>query len=187
MTSTTNVIPGRQVHDPLHTSRHASGSGSASVYRSTVLNHSADAVWAVIRDFNSYPAYIDGVTESYLEDNKAGDEVGCVRRFVYNGVTIRQTLAGHNHNERWFTHTGCEPLEWPLDGEHVGKIGYLNRIQVRQFTIGNLAFVEWSVQYALIDGKGLEYWTNYFGEGIPEWLASLRRHMELQAVVGLAE
>lgn len=66
----------------------ATQSATAHAYRSTVYDHSADAIWAAIRDFNSYPDYIEGVTESYLEDDKAGDEVGCVRRLVYSGTTI---------------------------------------------------------------------------------------------------
>jgi formylglycine-generating enzyme required for sulfatase activity len=39
----------------------------------------------VVRDFNAYPAYIDGVTESRIEDDKGGDAVGAVRCFVYRG------------------------------------------------------------------------------------------------------
>ena len=33
-------------------------------YFSTVLDYPLDTVWSLIRDFNNYPAYIDGVTES---------------------------------------------------------------------------------------------------------------------------
>jgi hypothetical protein len=42
-------------------------------------------VWSLIRDFNNYPAYIDGVSESVIENDKRGDEVGAVRRFCYLG------------------------------------------------------------------------------------------------------
>ena len=73
---------------------------NGSAYGSAVFDHSAESVWAEIRDFNSYPVYINGVTESHLEDDKRGDEVGCVRRFVYNGKSIRQTLTGHCDEER---------------------------------------------------------------------------------------
>ena len=40
-----------------------------------MLNHPLPIVWDLIRDFNNYPAYIDGVTASVIEDNKQGDEV----------------------------------------------------------------------------------------------------------------
>ena len=44
-----------------------------TAYYSTVLNHPLETVWTLIRDFNNYPAYIDGVTESVIEDDKGGD------------------------------------------------------------------------------------------------------------------
>src|SRR5439155_5389127 len=67
-----------------------------TAYYSTVLNHPLETVWALIRDFNNYPAYIDGVSESIIEDDKGGDEAGAVRQFCYLGNWIRQRLAGHS-------------------------------------------------------------------------------------------
>jgi ribosome-associated toxin RatA of RatAB toxin-antitoxin module len=45
-------------------------------FHSSVLDHPLERVWSLVRDFNSYPRYIDGVTESVIEDNKRGDEAG---------------------------------------------------------------------------------------------------------------
>ena len=67
-----------------------------TAYYSTVLNHPLQTVWDLIRDFNNYPAYIEGVSESVIEDDKGGDEVGAVRRFCYLGNWVRQRLAGHS-------------------------------------------------------------------------------------------
>ena len=67
-----------------------------TAYYSTVLNHPLETVWDLIRDFNNYPAYIEGVSESVIEDDKGGDEVGAVRRFCYLGNWVRQRLAGHS-------------------------------------------------------------------------------------------
>lgn len=52
-------------------------------YYSAVLDRPLHEVWSLIRDFNNYPAYIDGVSESVIEDDKRGDEVGAIRRFCY--------------------------------------------------------------------------------------------------------
>jgi len=38
-------------------------------YYSAVLDHPLKTVWALIRDFNNYPAYIEGVSESAIEDD----------------------------------------------------------------------------------------------------------------------
>jgi hypothetical protein len=138
-------------------------------------------VWTEIRDFNSYPAYIDGVTESYLEDDKRGDDVGCVRRFVYNA--IRQTLTGHCDSERWFTHAGCEPLDWPLEGEQVGPVVYNNRVQVWSVTDGNRAFVASSFEFTSADAHDLKQWQRYFEESIPIWLASLKHYLDKRAAL----
>ena len=63
-----------------------------TAFYSTVLDHPIDRVWSLVRDFNNYPRYIDGVSESMIEDEKRGDEVGAVRRFCYLGNWIRQRL-----------------------------------------------------------------------------------------------
>jgi ribosome-associated toxin RatA of RatAB toxin-antitoxin module len=41
-------------------------------YYSAVLDYPLETVWALIRDFNNYPAYIDGVSESVIEDDRRG-------------------------------------------------------------------------------------------------------------------
>jgi REDY-like protein HapK/Polyketide cyclase / dehydrase and lipid transport len=146
-------------------------------YRSTILAQSADEVWAMIRDFNGYPAYIDGVTESILEDDKAGDEVGAVRCFIYNGDQLRQTLTGHSDADRWFTHAGCEPLQWPLEGD-VGPVTYENAIHVMPLSDGNRAFVEWWLDYYAEDPGDTARWKQYFDESLPEWFGSLQRHLD---------
>ena len=54
-----------------------------TAYYSSILDHPVDRVWTLVRDFNNYPAYIDGVSESVIEDDKRGDEEGAVRRYTF--------------------------------------------------------------------------------------------------------
>jgi hypothetical protein len=77
---------------------------------STVFEQSADQVWAVIRDFNSYPVWVATVTESHIEEGKSGDAVGAIRNFVEFGARIRQRLVAHSDLERFYTYESCEPL-----------------------------------------------------------------------------
>ena len=35
-----------------------------NVCYSTVLDHNVETTWSLIRDFNNYPVYIEGVSES---------------------------------------------------------------------------------------------------------------------------
>ena len=59
-----------------------------TVSYSTVFEQSADQVWAVIRDFNSYPVWVASVTESHIEEDRSGDAVGCIRNFVEYGTNF---------------------------------------------------------------------------------------------------
>jgi Polyketide cyclase / dehydrase and lipid transport len=61
-------------------------------YYSTVIDQPADRVWSLIRDFNSYPVWVEGIKESHIEDGKAGDAVGAIRNFSNGNARIRQRL-----------------------------------------------------------------------------------------------
>ena len=81
------------------------------VYYSTVLDQSADRVWGAIRDFNSYPEWVESVTESRIEEGKSGDAVGAIRSFVEYGTPIRQRLLAHSDLERLPDRPkSCQPL-----------------------------------------------------------------------------
>ena len=82
-------------------------------YYSAVLDHPLETVWLLIRDFNNYPAYIDGVSESVIEDDRRGDEIGAVRRFCYLGNWVRQRLAAHSDQQHFLTYAGIDPLPFP--------------------------------------------------------------------------
>jgi len=84
-----------------------------TAYYSAVLDHPLETVWSLIRGFNNYPAYIDGVSESAIEDDRRGDEVGAVRRFCYRGNWVRQRLAGDSDDAHSLSYAGIEPLPFP--------------------------------------------------------------------------
>lgn len=147
-----------------------------TAYYSSVLNHPVETVWSLIRDFNNYPVYIDGVSESVIEDDKRGDEVGAVRRFNYGGTWIRQRLVDHSDERRSLTYAGLEPFAFPA-GRIAGPpspIGYRGTIHLRRIADGERTFIEWPV--ALDTAPGEEGpWHELFLSWIPEWTDSLRR------------
>src|SRR5882757_8579610 len=110
-----------------------------TAYYSTVLNHPLETVWDLIRDFNNYPAYIEGVSESVIEDDKGGDEVGAVRHFCYLGNWIRQRLAGHSDEAHTLTYAGIEPQSYPsADGpETVTPVHYEGTMHLIRILDGN--------------------------------------------------
>jgi len=63
----------------------------ARSYYSMVLPHSADEVWTTIRPFNHYAwSGVPGTT--IIEADKAGDQVGAIRRIALHDGTIRRQL-----------------------------------------------------------------------------------------------
>jgi hypothetical protein len=117
-----------------------------SAYYSTVLDHPLETVWSLIRDFNNYPAYIEGVSESAIEDNRRGDEVGAIRRFCYRGNWVRQRLAAHSDDAHLLTYAGIEPLPFPSAGTTaaVSPTAYEGTMQLTRIVEGNRTFIEWS-------------------------------------------
>jgi len=146
-----------------------------TAYYSTVLNHPLETVWDLIRDFNNYPAYIEGVSESMIEDERRGDEVGAIRRFCYLGNWVRQRLVAHSDASHLLTYAGIEPLPFPdaLAEEH-GPVRYEGTMRLREVVEGNRTFIEWSVALDT-EPNDAERWHQVFQSWIPDWTHSLAR------------
>lgn len=146
-----------------------------TAYYSTVLNHPVDKVWAMIRDFNNYPVYIDGVTESEIEDDRRGDELGAVRRFNYGGNWIRQKLGDHSDERRSLTYIGVDPFALP--DKELSPVHYRGTMHLLPVVEGARTFIEWSVE---IDGVAKEEpeWRDIFMSMIPDWTDSLKRTLD---------
>ncbi|WP_394843853.1 SRPBCC family protein [Pendulispora brunnea] len=141
----------------------------AKSYYSTVLRHSVEEVWAVIRLFDRY-AWAGVPSETIIEEGKAGDQVGAVRRVVAGETTLRQRLLAHSDVEHSYTYALCEPSPFPIRN-------YVATIRLTPVVDGNLAFVEW---WATFDCAPLEHdrWVHHFEqEGFAKWLSALRRYM----------
>jgi hypothetical protein len=147
-----------------------------TAFYSSVLDHPVDRVWSLVRDFNNYPRYIDGVTESVIEDDKRGDEVGAVRRFNFQGNWIRQRLVRHSDEQRLLTYAGTEPFAFPpgASAKPPGPAGYEGTMQLRPIVDGDRTFIEWPVLLDTAPGEE-EPWHALFMSWIPEWTDSLRR------------
>lgn len=147
----------------------------ARAYYSTVLNHPLDKVWAMIRDFNNYPVYIDGVTESEIEDGRSGDEIGAVRRFNYGGNWIRQRLGDHSDKEHLLTYIGIDPFA--LTDRKLAQVRYRGTMHLLPVVDGARTFFEWSVELDGVEKEELE-WRDIFMSMIPDWTDSLKRTLD---------
>jgi hypothetical protein len=144
-------------------------------YCSTVLDYPVDKVWPLIRDFNNYPVYIEGVTESLIEDGKRGDEIGAVRRFNYGGNWIRQRLGDHSDERRSLTYVGIDPFALP--DKKLSPVHYRGTMHLLPVTEGSRTFIEWSVELDGVSSEEQE-WRDIFLEMIPDWTSSLKRTLD---------
>jgi hypothetical protein len=153
-----------------------------TAYYSAVLEQPVDTVWALVRDFNNYPVYIEGVTASAIEDGRRGDEVGAVRRFNYRGQWIRQRLLRHSDAQRLLSYAGLGPLAFPAGrlGGAPAPAGYEGTIRLHRIVHGERTFIEWPVTLEAAPGDA-EPWHALFMLWIPEWIASLRRTLQLRS------
>ena len=154
-----------------------------TAFYSSVLDHPLDRVWALVRDFNNYPRYIDGVSESVIEDDKRGDEVGAVRRFNYQGNWIRQRLrapfrrAALAHLCR---HRSVGVPARRSQPQAPSPTRYEGTIQLHRIVDGDRTFIEWPVILDTAPGEE-EPWHELFMAWIPEWTDSLRRTLAREA------
>ncbi|HKV55913.1 MAG TPA: SRPBCC family protein [Candidatus Binataceae bacterium] len=142
---------------------------TTTVSYSTVFDQTADRVWSIIRDFNSYPVWVASVSDSYIEDGKPGDAVGAIRNFTEYGIRIRQRLLAHSDPARSYTYESCEPL--------AAMTYYQGTARVTPIVDGNRALVEWSVAFEC-PAEARDNCRKVLEEAMPQWLKSLRAVLE---------
>jgi hypothetical protein len=128
------------------------------VYTSTVINGSADAVWAIVRDFNGLPKWTPFVAESRIEGGLPSDKVGCVRNFrLKDGGMIREQLLTLSDYDYQCTYS---ILESPMGVEN-----YIATLKLTPVTDGNTTFAEWWAEFDPPAGKEKEL-AEGIGQGV---------------------
>jgi hypothetical protein len=110
------------------------------VYTSSIIDASADAVWALIRDFNGLPKWHPAIADSRIEGNWPADRIGCIRNFrLRDGGLIREQLLTLSDYDYQCTYS---ILESPMGVEN-----YIATLKLTPVTDGNRAFAEWSAEF----------------------------------------
>ncbi|MEK0083700.1 SRPBCC family protein [Benzoatithermus flavus] len=141
----------------------------AKAYASTVVDASADAVWALIRDFNGLATWHPAVTDSVIEDGKAGDQVGAVRSFhLQDGAHLRERLLSFSDVERSYSYN-FEKTPFAVRNYHA-------TLKVSPVTDSGKAFVEWWTTFDCEPEK-IEAWVETFaGAVFKSGLDALKAH-----------
>ena len=139
------------------------------VYTSSVIDTSADAVWAKIRDFNALPQWHPAIADSRIENNQPSDRVGCVRYFhLRDGGLIRERLLALSDYDFTCTYS---ILESPM-----GVDNYVATIKLTPITDGGRCFAEWSAEFDCPPQREAEL-SNSIGQGVFQaGFDALKRH-----------
>jgi hypothetical protein len=142
---------------------------------SIVLAAPVTEVWETIRDFNGYPAWVDGVTDSHIDDDLPGTTVGAVRDFGFAGHRQRQRLVALSDVDRYFSYEGVGGFV-TADGAVQRTIDwYRGTLRLRDVGDG-ACLAEWSAQYDC-PAADVDYWRAWWAGALPQWLGSLERHV----------
>lgn len=110
------------------------------IFRSSVLDHSVDTVWAKIRDFNDLPEWHPAVADSHIEDGLPSDQVACIRNFnLQDGGNIREQLLTLSDKEHTCTYS---ILASPMPVEN-----YVATLRLVPITDGNRTYIEWTAEF----------------------------------------
>ena len=106
------------------------------VIRSTIIDAPIEAVWEVLRDFNSHGGWHPAIAASQIEEGRASDEIGCVRDFqLTTGGALREQLLSLSDRD----HT----LSYCILNAPIPLMGYVATIRLRPITDGNRTFWRW--------------------------------------------
>ena len=126
---------------------------------SAVIPAPADAVWAVVRDFDGLPTWHPAIATSALRDGDAPDRPGAVRTLglADGGDPVVELLAALDDRERTLVY---EILSSPFPVRL-----YRSTIRVIPLTTTGESVVEWRLVFDC-DAADADHLTELFGSGV---------------------
>jgi hypothetical protein len=139
------------------------------VYVSSIIDASADDVWARVRDFNGLPQWHPGIADSRIEGDEPSDRVGCIRHFhTRDGGAIRERLLALSDYDYACTYA---ILESPM-----GVDNYVATLELTPVTDGTRTFIEWHAEFDCAEGREAAL-VQLIGQGVFQTgFDALKRH-----------
>jgi NADPH:quinone reductase-like Zn-dependent oxidoreductase len=110
------------------------------VMRSGVIDAPMDAVWYLLRDFNSHGTWHPAIDASRIEAGEPSDQVGAVRAFTLeDGSFLREQLIALSDRDMSLSYCLLDS-PFPLQG-------YVARLQLRPVTDGDRCFLMWESSF----------------------------------------
>jgi hypothetical protein len=105
-----------------------------------------------------------------IEDGKAGDQVGAVRRFTVGGRVTRQVLLAHSDLERSYSYGFVGDCPFPV-------VDYCATLRVLPIIADGRSLVEWSATFDCAPDERAKWVEHFERRGFAVWLEALRRFM----------
>ena len=139
------------------------------VYVSSVIDSSAENVWARVRDFNALPLWHPNIADSRIENNEPSDRVGCIRHFhTREGGMIRERLLALSDYDFSCSY---EILESPM-----GVADYVATLKLTPITDGGRCFAEWSAEFECAEERERELSATIGDGAFQAGFDALKRH-----------
>ncbi|WP_192954805.1 SRPBCC family protein [Gallaecimonas mangrovi] len=120
------------------------------VIASAIIDATPETVWASLRDFSGPALWVRNITSSDIEDGLAPDQVGAIRRLVFDtGSSIRERLIALSDHDRYFRYALLPTDDLPIKD-------YSGKVQVLPVTDGNRAMVHWCGNFTIRKGDPAE-------------------------------
>ena len=112
----------------------------ARVYVSAVMNATLEQAWGLLRDFSALGNYHPFFDNSFIEDGRPADQVGCIRNFkARDGGVIREKLLALSDDEHRCRYAILEVVaDWK---------NYVAEMHLLPVTEGQRCFGEWWAEW----------------------------------------
>ena len=138
---------------------------------STILEHSADSVWAAVRRFDRYE-WAGNVREIYIENGMPASTVGAIRCVSMGFARTRQRLLAYSETDRSYTYGYCDPS--PLQQFRVTL--HVVPATVIPTIHGDRASVAWQATYECPAWEEAR-WNALLSHSFARSLESLKKHL----------
>ena len=117
------------------------------VCASGVIDADVDTVWSGLRDFSGPARWVRNIVSSDIEDGGAVDQVGAVRRLVFDsGSELRERLIALSDHDRYFRYALLPPTSLPIED-------YNGKVQVFPVVESGRSFVRWCGNFTIREGE----------------------------------
>lgn len=144
------------------------------VIRSTVLEAPVEAVWELLRDFNSHDRWHPAIDTSQIERGYPADQVGCIRKFkLADGSELREQLLTLSDMEQSYSY--CL-LETPIP-----LFNYVSHVRLFPITDSDQTFWEWEGRFDTPKGREEELAEMVGTEIYQAGFDAMRAHLGVEA------